>query len=285
MAARFLIPFVVLLLVQGGCILPNRLAEEDPFREDIVGFIEPGITSRANIEQQLGNLYLASSNGRWWAFPADRRMTEWFWIFCMPGGCGGSEFGGDVHRYYLIIDFGNDDVVHRTVVVTDHDPCIVDQSICYKDGELTIEEGGGTKQFALEYDLSRTPCAFLLSNNGHESAGFLGELLDSPGTACPPILTMRDGVAYAFEATEPYTGQLTVYGIDGVGWLQRSYERGIMTGIETAWSESGEKLYEANYRDNRLHGVVRLWNPDGTTTVELCFENGDVIHRDAADCD
>lgn len=285
MTARFDIPFIVVVLALGGCVLPNRLAEEDPFGQGVIGFIEPGISPRAEIERQLGTHHLDSSNGQWWVFPADRRMTEWLWIVCTPGGCDGAEFGGDFHRYNLIVEFDSDDLVRRTVVVTDQSPCIDDQSICFDDGELTVVEDGNTLLLDLEVNIAKTPCAFLRRDKGYESNGFLGELLASSGAECYPALTMRNGLTYAFEATEPFTGRLIVSGIDGVGKLERSYEHGKLNGIETAWSESGEKLYEARYRDNLLHGPATLWTPDGETTFEYCFENGDVTYRSVDDCD
>lgn len=285
MAARLRIPFVVLVLALSGCVLPNRLAEKDPFRQDVIGFIEPGITVRTEIEGRLGTHHLDSSNGQWWVFPADRRMMEWFWIICAQGGCGGAEFGGDAHRYYLIIEFDNDDLVGRAVVTTDQKPCIDDQSICFDDDELIVIENENTLFFALEYNIAKNPCAFLRRDIGHASDGFLGDLLASPGVECHPPLIMRSNLAYAIEATEPYTGRLTVSGIDEGGRLERSYERGKLSGTETAWSESGEKLYQANYRDNLLHGPVTFWKPDGATILELCFRNGEVTYRNTDDCD
>lgn len=285
MAARLRIPLVVLVLALSGCVLPNRLAEKDPFRQDVIGFIEPGITVRDEIERRLGTHHLDSSNGQWWVFPADRRMTEWFWIFCTPGGCGGDEFGGDVHQYNLIVEFDSDDLVRRTVVTTDRDPCLDDYSICLDDSELIVVDNKITLLFALEYNIAKTPCAFLRRDIGHASIGFLGELLASPGAECHPPLIMRNDLTYAIEATEPYTGRLTVSGIEGGGRLERSYERGKINGTETAWSKSDEKLYQANYRDNLLHGPVTFWKPDGATILEFCFQNGDVTYRNTGDCD
>lgn len=285
MAVRLRIPYVVLVLALSGCVLPNRLAEKDPFHQDVIGFIEPGVTARTEIEDRLGTHHLDSSNAQWWVFPADRRMTEWFWMICAPGGCSGDVFGGDVHRYNLIVEFDSDDLVRRTLVTTDQDPCIDDKSICLVDGELIVAENENTLLLALEYNIAKTPCAFLRHDIGYESNGFLGELLASPGTECLPPLIKRNDLTYAIDATEPYTGRLTIFGLDGGGRLERSYEGGKLNGIETAWSESGEKLYEANYRDNLLHGRVTFWKPNSAIILESCFENGEVTYRNTDDCD
>jgi len=279
---RHLLPALALIL--SGCVLPNRLAEEDPFREPVIGFIKPGVTSRIDIEAGLGDRHLDSIDGQWWVFPADRRMTEWFWLICTPGGCGGAEFGGDIHRYNLIVGFDGNDLVRKTVVVTDRSPCVDDQSICLDDRELTIVENDDTVLFALEYDFANTPCASLRYDGEHESDSYLGELLASPGVDCNPALTTRNGLIYALDATEPYTGRLIVSDVDGVRKFERSYERGRSNGAETAWSVGGEKLYEANYRENLLHGLVTYWKPDGTIGMQLCFENGDVVLMSADDC-
>lgn len=284
MAARFYIPALVLALALGGCVLPNRLADKAPFREDVTGFIEPGVTSGNEIERQMGARYLESPDGQWWVFSADRRMTEWFWMFCTPGGCGGDVFGGDVHRYSLILEFDSNQIVKRSVVVTDQSPCVDDQSICFEDGELKVVEDENVLQLALEYKNPNAQCALLLRNNGYAEHGLLDELSASPDVDCFPSLTMRDDRVYTLGATEPYTGRLIVRGIDGVMKLERFYENGMLNGVETGWSEHGSKLYEANYQDNLLHGPVTHWNADGTVILSSCFENGLVSHRNADDC-
>jgi len=282
-AIRYLL--LVLALALCGCVLPNRLAEEHPFRQDVVGFIQPGITSRSDIEARFGDPYLDSPSGQWWVFRADRRMTEWLWFLCTPGGCDGAEFGGDIHQYSLIVEFGDDDTVRDWVVVTDQHQCSEDHSICLDDGGLTVIEDENVLQYALEDTASKKPCAFLRYNRLPEIDGLSTQVFDFRNAECQPASIMRGGLVYAVEAEEPYTGLLKVSGIDGVGKLERSYEDGRLNGTEIVWSENGEKLYQAHYRDNLLHGPATYWNLDGTGHFLLCFQNGEVTFLNADDCD
>ena len=286
MSTTFHFPFCLLALVLSGCVFPTHLADEAPFGDEVTGLVEPGSTTKSDVRAQLGDRYSESSNGRWWVFSADRRMTEWFAFMCGPyGPCSGAEFGGDVHQYNLIIDFGSDDIVRNLAVVTDQSPCTDDQSICLDDLELSVIEDGNALKYILEDNASKMPCAFLRISKSHESDDSPTQFLDLRDAECLPALVMRDGLVYALEATEPYTGQLTISGVAGVGKFERSYENGRLNGAETIWSESGEKIYQAYYRNNLLHGPVTYGTLDGTTGVLLCYENGDVAHLNADDCD
>lgn len=129
----------LLALVVGACVFPTRLADDKPFGEPFIGFIEPGKTSKTQIEIQLGAPNRESSDGRWWAYHADHRTTEWGWFICVPTGCGADEFGGELRHYNLVIEFSKEDVAKRSAVVTDRRPCTRDRTLCYSDGELTVE--------------------------------------------------------------------------------------------------------------------------------------------------
>jgi len=43
-----------IVLAASGCVFPKRLAEKNPFRSEVVGFIEPGATTRVEVEETLG---------------------------------------------------------------------------------------------------------------------------------------------------------------------------------------------------------------------------------------
>ena len=66
-----------IVLAADGCVFPTRLGEENPFRSELVGFIEPGATPRVEVEETLGTPFYKFSDGRWWAYCAHRRMTDW----------------------------------------------------------------------------------------------------------------------------------------------------------------------------------------------------------------
>lgn len=251
----------LLALLLDGCVLPNRLAEEDPFREGVIGFLEPGITTKTDVRAELGGRYLDYSNGQWWVFHANRRMTEWFWIFCMPGGCGGAEFGGHVRNYDLVVEFGNDDIVRRSVVVTDQSPCNEDQSICFDRRELTVVVSGVSMSYTLGPDMSIAPDAVLASE-----------------------VTSRDGKTYEIGASEPLTGQVAL--LDRLGFPEwvRTYENGELSGIETFWYSTGQISYQAHYSSNLRHGPATSWNSDGSILSQTCYRNGVIVDMPANEC-
>ena len=47
-----------IVLAASGCVFPKRLAEENPFRSEVVGFIEPGATTRVEVEETLARLFI-----------------------------------------------------------------------------------------------------------------------------------------------------------------------------------------------------------------------------------
>ncbi len=47
-----------------------------------------------------------------------------------------------------------------------------------------------------------------------------------------------------------------------------------MHGPSKMWFESGEKLAEENFVDDKRHGQVRLWNKDGKMLVDVTFDHG-----------
>lgn len=77
-----------IVLAASGCVFPKRLAEENPFRSEVVGFIEPGATTRVEVEETLGTPFYKFSDGRWWAYCAQRRMTDWVWGMIVPNSDG-----------------------------------------------------------------------------------------------------------------------------------------------------------------------------------------------------
>jgi len=259
-AFRFL--FCLLTLVLGGCVFPTHLADEAPFGDEVTEFIEPGTTTKSDVRAQLGDPYLESSGGQWWVFPANRRMTEWFVFMCGPyGPCSGGDCGGDVHQYNLIIEFGNDDIVRGSVVVTDQHPCTEDQSICFGRNELTVTVSGTPLTYSLD---PRSPL--------------------SPDSRLDSEVTLRDGKIYEIGASEPFTGRVVM--LDHLGFPQwdRTYKKGELSGIETFWYESGLISYQANYSSNLRNGLATYWNSDGSISSQTCYRNGVIVDLPIDEC-
>ena len=152
-----------IVLAASGCIFPKRLAEEDPFRSEVVGFIEPGATTRVEVEETLGTPFYKFSDGRWWAYCAHRRMTDWVWGMIAPNRDGDGELvetasgtiDGDTKQYSLVLRFRDDDIVNKVVVIKDEDGCTRGGTICHKCGYLEVVQDG--KKITLIGSLGTTP--------------------------------------------------------------------------------------------------------------------------------
>ncbi len=71
--------FLLLVAAASSCVVfPIHPADENPFGSQSIGFIVPGDTPRIEIESQFGAPHRVYSEGRWWLYHADRRMTTWF---------------------------------------------------------------------------------------------------------------------------------------------------------------------------------------------------------------
>ncbi len=130
------------VLTVGGCVLPKRLPEENPFRGEVVGFIEPGASTKSEIEETLGTPFYTFADGRWWAYCADRRTTEWLWFMLVQDYVGGGTFGGDNRDYSLVLRFGDNDIVNEVVAIKNEDGCTRDGTICHKCGFLEVVQDG-----------------------------------------------------------------------------------------------------------------------------------------------
>ena len=152
-----------IVLAASGCVFPKRLAEENPFRSEVVGFIEPGATTRVEVEETLGTPFYKFSDGRWWAYCAHRRMTDWVWGTIAPNSDGDGELvetasgtiDGDTKQYSLVLRFRDDDIVNKVVVIKDEDGCTRGGTICHKCGYLEVVQDG--KKITLIGSLGTTP--------------------------------------------------------------------------------------------------------------------------------
>jgi len=152
-----------IVLAASGCVFPKRLAEKNPFRSEVVGFIEPGATTRVEVEETLGTPFYKFSDGRWWAYCAHRRTTDWVWAMIAPTGNGdgdllslaGGTIDGDTEQHSLVLRFGDNDIVNDVAVIRDEDGCTRDGTICHKCGFLEVVQDG--KKITLVGSLGATP--------------------------------------------------------------------------------------------------------------------------------
>ena len=145
-----------IVLTASGCVFPKRLAEENPFRGEVVGFIEPGATTKVEVEETLGTPFYKFSDDRWWAYCAHRKMTDWGWVMIVPGGnSGGGTIDGDTKQHSLVLRFRDDEIVNKVVVIEDEDGCTRGGTICHRCGYLEIVQDG--KKITLIGSLGTTP--------------------------------------------------------------------------------------------------------------------------------
>lgn len=148
MGARFVVLIGAAIgLAVSGCVVPKRLPEENPFRAEVIGFIEPGTSTKGEIEETLSTPLYKFSDGRWWAYCAHRRTTEWAWVMVSQEDIGGGTFGGDTRQYSLVIDFGDNDIVNEVVVIKAEDGCTHGGTICHKCGFLDVVQDGKKVRF------------------------------------------------------------------------------------------------------------------------------------------
>jgi hypothetical protein len=124
-----------------GCIFPVHLADEEPFRDETIGFIERNATSRESIRESIGQPQHSFMSGRLWVYHGDQKSTEWLWIMCGGyGACGGDTLGGDVVQYNFFVFFDEQDIVRDFEVSVEDSHCIREDTVCYEAGFLRLKQ-------------------------------------------------------------------------------------------------------------------------------------------------
>ena len=86
------------------------------------------------------------------------------------------------------------------------------------------------------------------------------------GCSSDPIdgstLVRKDGLYYASDANEPYSGVAVWYHENGQKSDERTYKDGEFDGISTLWYENGQKEYEGTYKDGAVISE-KCWDEDG----------------------
>ncbi len=264
--------FLLLAVTASSCVVfPTRLADDTPYGSQSIDFIVLDETSRIEVSATLGAPVRVFSNGRWWLYQSDRRLTEWFLLI----GTGGDIFGGGVAIYSLVVEFSDADFVKNLTVVTDQHPCKVDETICYDDGRLTVVQDTPAIARTFPDESSNAPVtdSQLQALRGEETDRF-SATLDSGEQV---ELVERRGLSFDARSMKPFTGHISMFDGDGVRRAERSYDSGKLEGVETIWHRNGEKAYRAHYKNNLLHGPYVVWEQDGSINFEACYEDGTLI--------
>ena len=155
MGARLIVLIgAAVALSSSGCVFPKKLPEKGPFRSEVIGFIEPGATTGDEVEKTLGTPLYRFSDGRWWAYCAHRRETEWAWFMLAQNDFIGGSFGGDTEQQSLVLQFSENDVVDDVIVIKAEDGCTRRGTVCHKCGFLEVVQDG--KKVTLTGSLGNT---------------------------------------------------------------------------------------------------------------------------------
>ena len=98
------------------------------------------------------------------------------------------------------------------------------------------------------------------------------------GCSSDPIdgstLVRKDGLYYASDANEPYSGVAVEYYDNGQKMREGSYKDGERDRKWTGWYENGQKRYEETYKDGKEDGKWTGWWENGQKYLEGTYKNG-----------
>ncbi len=101
------------------------------------------------------------------------------------------------------------------------------------------------------------------------------------GCSSDPIdgstLVRKDGLYYASDANEPYSGVAVWYHENGQKSDERTYKDGKRDGKWTEWDENGQKESEFNYKDGKEDGKWTEWYENGQKWYEATLKDGELI--------
>jgi hypothetical protein len=293
----FRLLFLLLVAAASSCVFPTHFADKNPYGSQSIGLIVLNETSREEASATLGAPVRVFSNGRWWLYQSDRRMTEWIWFFCAQTGCGGGEFGGALRLYSLLLEFGDEDVVSNLTVLTDQHPCTDDETVCYADGRLTVvhEFATAARIYSDESSYATLTDIQLQALRGEETDRFSG----TSDRGIQVELIERGGLVFDAGSMKPFTGHITKFEDCtkledcGVWRTELTYDAGKLDGpviweiedctnFEDCVVLRAELTYDAGKL--KLDGPMVIWERDGSVLMEACIEDGDPVTSTKDNC-
>jgi hypothetical protein len=130
---------IALLTLPGCIVIPSRLPEADPYREEIIEPIQLGETRMAEVVDYLGDPDRTLGNDRWLLYEKEQRGVTLFLLVAYGYYAGGQEYKLDDVDHFLLINFNSKNIAKRLEVLTENKPCNSDNSICYSDGIFHID--------------------------------------------------------------------------------------------------------------------------------------------------
>jgi antitoxin component YwqK of YwqJK toxin-antitoxin module len=84
----------------------------------------------------------------------------------------------------------------------------------------------------------------------------------------------REGVFYAANEHEPFSGTRLLYYESGALRLEAHYQDGLAKGRRTFWFANGKLEYEENYKDGKQEGTAHGWHENGQLQYEVDHMEG-----------
>jgi len=84
----------------------------------------------------------------------------------------------------------------------------------------------------------------------------------------------RNGIQYEVNSEVGFTGKYVLYENSGQKLYETNYKNGMKNGLETSWFKNGQKQYETNYKNGMKNGLTTGWNRNGQKESEANFKNG-----------
>ena len=107
------------------------------------------------------------------------------------------------------------------------------------------------------------------------------------GCSSDPIdgstLVRKDGLYYASDANEPYSGEAVWYYENGQKMREVTYKDGKKDGKYNEWYENGQKESEETYKNGEKDGKWTWWYENGQKWIERTYKDGRLIESSAWD--
>lgn len=84
---------------------------------------------------------------------------------------------------------------------------------------------------------------------------------------------VKNGIVYAEDETKPYTGKFALFLGDFIEYIE-TYKDGVLEGPKTWYSESGQKVLEEQYKDNKVVGDQKAFYENGKLKSVVNYKNG-----------
>ena len=91
------------------------------------------------------------------------------------------------------------------------------------------------------------------------------------------LLQELDGLIYAPNQSEPFTGYVTEYYSSGQLRHEIEYVDGKLNGLSRGWYESGRYRFEQNHVNGKFHGLLRYWQNSGRLTEDKVYVDGEIV--------